>query len=230
MVWQDQHDLLLLREILAQEPWKFKQGSVERGKCWDLIADTLNTLEDTGFRVDKRSVRDRFGLLRSKYDKKIKDEEKASGISPEPTEVDDAMCDILKRFEEAEEDHQKEQEEKNRKETENVQQAQDMRRTSMERLGETSKRNEERKQKDKKRKRSDGTETLSFIKEKAMRDGEYKEKDLELRKQELDLQKGQQRIITAQMQQMAQMNAAFMQQQQQQNALLLGLIDKLSNK
>ena len=82
MVWQDQHDLLLLREILAQEPWKFKQGSVERGKCWDLIADTLNTLEDTGFRVDKRSVRDRFGLLRSKYDKKIKDEEKASGISP----------------------------------------------------------------------------------------------------------------------------------------------------
>ena len=93
----------------------------------------------------------------------------------------------------------------------------------MERLGETSKRNEERKQKDKK-------ETLSFIEEKAMRDGEYKEKDLELRKQELDLQKGQQRIITAQMQQMAQMNAAFMQQQQQQNALLLGLIDKLSNK
>ena len=147
MVWQDQHDLLLLREILAQELWKFKQGSVERGKCWDLIADTLNTLEDTGFRVDKRSVRDRFGLLRSKYDKKIKDEEKASGISPEPTEVDDAMCDILKRFEEAEEDHQKE---KKRKETENVQQAQDMRRTSMERLGETSKRNEERKQKDKK--------------------------------------------------------------------------------
>ena len=63
-----------------------------------------------------------------------------------------------------------------------------------------------------------------------MHDGEYKEKDLELRKQELDLQKGQQRIITAQMQQMAQMNAAFMQQQQQQNALLLGLIDKLSNK
>ena len=56
----------------------------------------------------KRSVRDRFGLLRSKYDKKIEDEEKASGISPEPTEVDDAMCDILKRFEEAEEDHQKE--------------------------------------------------------------------------------------------------------------------------
>ena len=46
---------------------------------------------------------------------RIKDEEKASGISPEPTEVDDAMCDILKRFEEAEEDHQKEQEEKKRK-------------------------------------------------------------------------------------------------------------------
>ena len=87
------------------------------------------------------------------------------------------------------------------------------------------------KQKDKKRKRSDKTETLSFIKEKAMRDGEYKEKDLEFRKQELDLQKGQQRIITAQMQQMAQMNAAFMQQQQQQqNALLLRLIEKLSNK
>ena len=94
MVWQDQHDLLLLREILAQEPWKFKQGSVERGKCWDLIADTLNTLEDTGFRVDKRSVRDRFGLLRSKY--------------------------IVKRFKEAEEEHQKEREEKKRKETENV--------------------------------------------------------------------------------------------------------------
>ena len=43
MVWQDQHDLLLLKEILAQEPGKLKHGSVERGKCWDLIADTLNT-------------------------------------------------------------------------------------------------------------------------------------------------------------------------------------------
>ena len=139
-----------MREILAQEPWKFKQGSVERGKCSDLIADTLNALEDTGFRVDKRSVRDRFGLLRSKYDKKIKDEEKASGISPEPTEVDDAMCDNVKRFEEAEEEHQKEQKEKKKKRDGNVQQAQDMRRASMERPGKTSKRNEERKQKDKK--------------------------------------------------------------------------------
>ena len=112
MVWQGQHDLLLLREILAQEPWKFKEGSVEKGKCWDLTAETLNTLKDTGFRVDKRFARDRFGLLRSKYDKKINDEEKASGISPEQVEVDDAMCDILKRSEEAEEEHQKEQEEK----------------------------------------------------------------------------------------------------------------------
>ena len=62
--------------------------------------------------MDKRFARDRFGLLRSKYDKKINNEEKASGISPEQVEVDDAMCDILKRSEEAEEEHQKEQEEK----------------------------------------------------------------------------------------------------------------------
>ena len=51
----------------------------------------------------------------SKYDKKIKDEEKGSEISPEPTEVDDAICDIVKRFEETEEEHQKEQEEKKEK-------------------------------------------------------------------------------------------------------------------
>ena len=108
--------------------------------------------------------------------------------------------------------------------------ADEMRKKGMERLPESQKKNQ-------KRRRISGSETLSYIKEKAGREMEFREEELEVKRAELKQQKKQQKTETQQRlllqqqdrqpQQMQQMNALFLQQQQQQNALLMGLMDKL---
>ena len=59
MVWTEQHDILILREILHIQPWIHRHGSVERGQAWDEIAAILNSLvEEPFFKVTPRSVRE----------------------------------------------------------------------------------------------------------------------------------------------------------------------------
>ena len=41
MTWTEEHDIMVCREILTEEPFNFKHGFRERGRCWDHIADTL---------------------------------------------------------------------------------------------------------------------------------------------------------------------------------------------
>ena len=58
-------------------------------KVWEEITHRLNENEVTGNRRgSKRSVRDRYSLLAKKYTKRLTEEGKASGISPELTETD----------------------------------------------------------------------------------------------------------------------------------------------
>ena len=45
MEWTDEHDVLLLREIVAGELFTHKKGSPERGKIWEAIQDQLNKLD-----------------------------------------------------------------------------------------------------------------------------------------------------------------------------------------
>ena len=77
------------------QPFKAKKGSPERGRIWNLIAESLNQIDKPKFKVNKRSVRERFNLLAEKYKTKIRNEEKASGISPEITELDMLLEEIL---------------------------------------------------------------------------------------------------------------------------------------
>ena len=62
---------------------KFKSSTVKRGKPWTQIADILNSIENPAFRVTQRSIRERFSLREKAFVRKIKDEEKACGISPD---------------------------------------------------------------------------------------------------------------------------------------------------
>ena len=55
--WTLVHDLLLCREILVEEPFKFKHGSRERGQHWDKIATSLNQMGKPRFLVDQRSIK-----------------------------------------------------------------------------------------------------------------------------------------------------------------------------
>ena len=65
------------------------------------FATCLGAYTKLSFRVTRRSIRDRYLLLERRYKKKIAEEEKASGISPEPSELDRLMEDIVTVFEEA---------------------------------------------------------------------------------------------------------------------------------
>ena len=66
MEWTERHDIILAREILVSEPFKFKKGSVDKGKAWSTIADSLNSSLDLIFKVSQRSVRKRFALIQDK--------------------------------------------------------------------------------------------------------------------------------------------------------------------
>ena len=95
MEWKEEHDVFLCREILVSQPFKFKERTIERGKIWDEIANRLNNCQTLKFRVNKRSVRERFKLIKEKFKRKIQDEEKASGIDVEPaSELEQALEDI----------------------------------------------------------------------------------------------------------------------------------------
>lgn len=87
------HDILLLEEIMVTEPWRFKAYTRERGQAWETIVENLKSIESPKFSANLKpsSVRDRYNLLQRKFKKKEREEEAASGISPEATEIDKLM-------------------------------------------------------------------------------------------------------------------------------------------
>ena len=97
MKWTVEHDLTLCGEVLLQEPFKHPKNSKDRGEVWSNVAVNLNSLENPSFKVSKRSVRDRLTLLQTKYKRKIREEEKASGIDCEETPLDAAIEEILEK-------------------------------------------------------------------------------------------------------------------------------------
>ena len=109
MNWANEHNILLLREILLYEPWSQRAGSVERGTIWKNITESLNQLSEPYFKVTGRSVRDHYKLLEKKYKKKIADEKKATGIDvPEESELDIALRNASEQFEDSNIRHKQE--------------------------------------------------------------------------------------------------------------------------
>ena len=82
MDWTEAHDSTLIREILIVEPFQFKSSTVKRGQACSQIAEILNSVELPNFRVNQRSVRERFSHLEKRFRKKKSYKGKASGISP----------------------------------------------------------------------------------------------------------------------------------------------------
>ena len=99
MFWTEEHDVILVREMLANSPFAgTKRWTVQRGRKWNEISEHLLQVEAPSFKVDQRGVRERYGLLAKAFRRKIKEEERASGIStPELTEVEQALEDLIVR-------------------------------------------------------------------------------------------------------------------------------------
>lgn len=168
MEWTEEHDVLMLREMLSSGVFSFKKGSVSRGEAWDSIAEKLNEIESPKFLIkDKRGVRDRWLLLGRKWKIKIRNEESASGIAVgEQTEKEALIEELVERENSPCEDSTTAKQKKD-KET-----GEDMRKKAMETMGQTKKRKSSGSSEDDDRPRKKKTKRCSeplihFLQEKA---------------------------------------------------------------
>ena len=221
MKWSGEHYVMLGREIMLFELWKYKAGSRERGQCLDRIAESLNHIERPSFSVSQTSVRDRLKILERDLKKKERSEKNVSGISPEKTEIDQIMEDYLEQKEDQERESEKASE--NDKAT-----AEDMRNKAMERLSETKKRAGS--DLPTKKRKHNGNDTLEYLREASDRECELKKQELEFKMEQEKSAAAQQTLMLQQMknqqEQFQTMLQMFMQQQQTQSEALLELLKK----
>ena len=139
MVWTDKHNETFVAEMYLHEPWKYKKGSKERGNVWDMISESLNSYDHPKFSVCLKSVRDHYNHPEKEQKRKIREEEKASGIAPEHSAFDDSMEDIIERFKARDEDDQRQAAANKEQADADAAVAADMRKASMETFSQTKK-------------------------------------------------------------------------------------------
>jgi len=222
MVWDNNKDEILCREVLLFEPYQFKQRSRERGNAWKAIADSLIASIPLNLKLDARAVRERVGVIVARYKQKDRDELAASGISPNHTTLDDALQEISQKMDEAEKLHDQTTQQNLQKVQQEAKKAQEMRQTALETLGETTKRKSEDSEAviTKRKARSTGSETLIYLREKAEKDQELKLSEMQLRREEIELRR--QEIENVKLQH----NQMFEHLQAQNNQLFLLFANK----
>ena len=232
----------MCREVLDIEPYQFKLRSPERGKAWETISSHLNATSHPKFRVTPRSVRDRYNLLTKKFQVRLNREERASGIYDDNSELDNLLEEILEKEKAAKEKLDNDDESlANEKAA-----AEDMRKHALERVGQTAKRKskeegpEAEKSKSRKSRKSTG-EAVEYLKERASKEIQLREQELEMRKKEKDSisqrerEKNEQQdkmlsTMLKQQEQQQQMMMMLLNQQQQQSQALLSLMGKIVPK
>ena len=243
MEWTEQHDVFLCREILAVDLFKTKKKTTKRAEMWQKIADNLSSYGSPKFSVTKRAVRDRYGIISDKYKKKIRSEEKASGIQVDETELGVLLEEVVERENLAEEECN----EGKKKMEDEKQKAVDIRKTAMESLSQTRKRKVSEESAGKKSRRS-GSEAIDYLREKSREELRIKEEEMQLKKEQQALEVRQheagikrheamEQMMAQQQQQMLklmqdqqQQTNNFQNMMAQQSQLLAGLVAKLLPK
>jgi len=219
-----------MREVLTLEPFSQKPSSNEIGQVWHQLAENLNgSAQD--FRVTKRSCRDRFKKLISDFQKKDKKSKKSSGIEESYSEMDQLCQDIQDRIEEVEKLRNDDKEKEKKKE----EQAALMRQKAMESLGkrkrkgknEDEEEEEEEEQVSEKRTRRKSADSLQYLRDSleqrttdAAEERKLKEKELDIRQEELTQQREQQKGTSS----------MIMQMMQSQQQLMAGLLKQMGEK
>ena len=173
----------LISEIFQERPWEKKSGSIDRSLSWDRIANILNLLD--GFSVNQRSVRDRFNHLLTKYKQKRNMEERASGINPDHSEMDDHLEELDSLFTESEREKEEQNKMRREKADEDKTKALELRQQSLESFSETRKRLLEEDDEPRLPKRSKKKDVLAFLTDKNERETSLREKELEMKEREL---------------------------------------------
>ena len=201
---------------MALDPYQHPKGSRERFALWEKIAANLDGFHLTNqinFSVTGRSVRDSGTLvLIRNWKKKVQEERKASGIKvPPPTEFDQLMEEIVGK---AGQDERKEKEDRERKVAEEV------RAQTLERVGQTRKRQRVEAKDDKPVKRRSGGDTIEYLKERSQQQMRLREEELKIQREAQEANAKAQQAFKAQLlqqqQQQQNMFAALQKEQQQQ--------------
>ena len=177
----------MCREVLDIEPYQFQLRSPERGKAWETISSHLNATSHPKFRVTPRSVRDRCNLLTKKFQVRLNREERVSGISDDNSELDNLLEEIFEKEKAAKEKLDNGDEDKKNL----LRMRRRQRKRTLERVGQTAKRKgkeegpEAEKSKSRKSRKSTG-EAVEYLKERASKEIQLREQELEMRKKEHD--------------------------------------------
>ena len=188
-----------------------------RAQAWEKIA--YNLYKEGELEVNKRSLRDHYMVLVEKF-KKILQELKARGISPEPTKLDRLLDEIIESAEVCEQSRDEVDDngrEKIRKEQE---QAKDIRLKAMESLSETKKQSlsdgDGENQPKAKKRRSNGNEMVAYLRERATEENRLKERDIEMRSVQLQKEAERQPLLDKQHSSLMELLLQQRRQQQQQ--------------
>ena len=203
MEWTDDHDILLLREMIASELFQFKKGSPDRGKIWESIQERLNKLDNPKFMIkEKRGVRDRWNLLQAKFKRTQREELQASGIDCEKDTLIEELCEKEDSFSA-----------KDKKKSDDKEAAEEIRKKAMERMASKKKSNESAGGSAKKSRRS-GDDAVEFLKEKAQSEYSIRQQELELQRKEQEVRARQQELqielLRKQTKQQVQISQALM--------------------
>jgi len=220
MRWSEEHDLILCREIIMIQPYKFKPGSKESGHAWSTISTDLNKVSEVKFCTTQKSVRDRYKLLLEKHNKKMRAQLGASGSNDEATELDNLLENIKGESDVCIQNFEKASQELSARKKADAENAEEIRLKAMEglkrRCSGPSSSSPEEETTPKRFRRNNGTETFLYLKSRAEQDYKLRQNELELKKAELELQKEQNRIMQ--------------QQLMQQNQLVMSLLEQIAKK
>ena len=230
MEWTEKHYNILCQEILVLEPFKAKKGSIARGQIWDKIANNLNSLQHPQFRVTKRSVRERYTLLSDKFRAKMRDEEKASGIDTDLSDVEKALEEIVEKEAVVEETAQ------NDKKKVDSAKAAETRYRALENLGGTQKRQRkdevENETAARAKRRRSGSDTEACLREKNDLMQKWKMEEMQLQKQRLEAESKKEEQSKKQHQDLMQvmLQQTKQWQEQMQNFQMFTLMQQLQSQ
>ena len=72
MVWTDEHDIVFLREVLTERPYRYNKGSKESVNSWLKIEATLTNNRELRFFVSSKSLRDHLNYILRKQNKTLR--------------------------------------------------------------------------------------------------------------------------------------------------------------
>jgi hypothetical protein len=200
--------------VISTEPYRWRHGSRERGEAFRRVAENLKLIPNSAFPIslNQRGVRTRFFELLDSFKKQESTEARATGIDAEFDEKTQLLTDIHNRMKDFELGFVQEIEKKQEQQEKEKATAEEMRRKASEKLGETSQR-KELVTPSKKRK---STEFVEYLKQKeegnrlnTERQLNIREEELKLEKQKLDLQQGMQNQMLEQLRMQQQSQAAM---------------------